>query len=166
MAASTETLLSPLLPVGSVYLDNNKPLSPQIIDDLKCRLLSGQYPQNGPLPTSSAMTEFYGVSDQHIYGALSRLIKDGWIVKEGYGKYRVATIIPPPVESVPPPVVKDGSVVRQKAETTRLLYCPTCGIWTQLDATVLAAIPSGMTLACVADASVLIAVELDPAKRK
>lgn len=165
MTAPTETLLSPLLPAGNVYLDKSKPLVPQIADDLKCRMLNGQYAQHSPLPTATALGEFYDTTDQTVGTALARLIKEGWVEKEGFGKYRVATIIPPSAESVPLPVAKERPVVQQ-VSATRLLYCPTCGIWTQMDPSMLAAIPTGMTLACVADASVLVSVALDPDKRK
>jgi len=84
-----------LLPTGSVYLDRGRPLTPQVVDDLKVRILNGQYPQSGPLPSVSGLAEFYVLSDQIISNALNNLIKEGWIIKEGYGRYVVAAIIPP-----------------------------------------------------------------------
>lgn len=161
-----------LLPTGSVYLERERPLAPQIYDDLKTRMLSGQYPQNGPLPTLSALTEFYGATDQAMCNVLARLVKEGWILREGRGSYKVAAIIPPPSPSAPVPAKatamtsKPELAVMAEAETpAALLYCPTCGMWARFSAPVLEAFPAEITLTCTADFTRLLHVRLDPAKR-
>lgn len=156
-------VLTPLLPVGSVYLDRERPLTPQIADDLKTRMLSGQYPQNGPIPTASSLAEFYDATDQTVHGALMKLVKEGWLVKEGYGSYKVATMIPPPVMTEP--VADAPAKPPKETESPQvLLYCPTCGIWTRLSVAVIEAIPSALALMCVADGIALERVQLDPTK--
>ncbi|MGI9059749.1 MAG: GntR family transcriptional regulator, partial [Ktedonobacteraceae bacterium] len=153
----TTDVLIPLLPTGSVYLDRSKSLSPQIVDDLKVRMLSGQYPQGGPLPTNSTLAEFYGASDQVIVNVLTKLIVEGYVVKEGYGRYNVASIIPP----VKPPTREADVRPKEMVALTmpppgcdasqHVLYCPTCGIWTPIAARVLEAIPAAaIALICVA----------------
>jgi len=142
-------VLVPLLPVGSVYLDRDKSLTPQIVDDLKVRIVSGQYPQGGPLPTNSALGDFYEVSDQVIVNVLLKLIVEGYVVKEGYGRYKVAAIIPP-VKAVEPAL--------------STLYCPVCGIWARLPEFVLDALPEALALFCATDKVSLVSVRLDPAK--
>jgi DNA-binding transcriptional MocR family regulator len=153
--------LAVLLPSGSVYLNREKPLAPQIVDDLKTRMLSGQYPQSGPLPTVSALAEFYDVTDQIMSNVLLKLVKERWATKEGYGSYKVAAIIPPPVMTEPP---ADEPKKSPQETLVIVLYCPTCGMWTRLPTSVIEAIPSAITLACVADKTALDRVQLDPAK--
>jgi DNA-binding transcriptional MocR family regulator len=167
------------LPEGRPYLDPAGKLGPQIVDDIKTRILSGQYPQGGPLPSLSAQAEFYGIPDQTMSGALVRLIKEGWVKKVGYGRYQVATVCPPitPDEEESKPnhsrarpdlalSCAESPVVAVVIPPSATCYlCPSCGIWAQIEAAVLAAIPAQMTLACAACQAILLPVRLDPAKQ-
>lgn len=155
-----------LLPPGSVYLNREKPLAPQIVDDLKTRMLSGQYLQSGPLPTVSALAEFYDVTDQIMSSVLAKLVKERWLVKSGYGSYGVAAIIPPikPVEAPPVALVATKQKAALATQET-IVYCPTCGIWMSLSEAFLIALPSELTLTCTADKTALMVVRLDLAKR-
>lgn len=162
---TTQPLMA-LLPPGSVYLDRDKSLTPQIVDDLKTRMLSGQYPQSGPLPTVSGLAEFYDVTDQIMSNALIKLVKENWVIKSGYGSYAVAPVIPP-VKSVETSPITLTTAKQSTSFATQetIVYCSVCGIWTSLPETILAALPAELTLACTADKTALIVVRLDTAKR-
>lgn len=163
---TTATMLPSGPLAGTVLLDRTRPLSSQIVDDLKTRMLGGQYPQGCQLPSCGSLAEWYEVSDQVLSNVLGALVKAGWLTKEGFGRYFVAAIIPP----MPSVLSKEGVLVPPvcvppvdcEASQAVFYLCSGCGLWTQIPESVLAVLPAEVTLSCVADAIPLM--RLEPSK--
>ena len=78
---------------GTVVRSSPLPLWAQIVDDLRRRLLAGEFERR--FPTDEELTGYYGVSRQTVREAVRRLAAEGLVVRE---RGRGSSVAPPVLE--------------------------------------------------------------------
>jgi GntR family transcriptional regulator len=75
-------------------LSRPDPKTQQIVDDLRRRILAGEFGKDGKLPTENALCTDWGVSRATVRPAYARLIEEGLVTSQERGGYWVHLIQP------------------------------------------------------------------------
>jgi DNA-binding GntR family transcriptional regulator len=69
----------------------------RIADDIRARIIAGQYPPGSKLPTIRQLADTYRVSEEPVRTALRNLSVEGWIeTQQGKGSFVVEELPPTP----------------------------------------------------------------------